>query len=308
MKNELASWRVYPENPRVGYFTVRVFRTLAAMRKAAHVGDGSAASWYAHATGVCQGWRTLRLRNGRWAGTKERGQILFASHWLGTVIIAHEAAHAALRWAEWKKIEVAPWDGPHCSAEEERVCGCFGEIVRQIVDGCYSHGLLKAGRKGKEAKMDMKPCTCGKMKPGEAIPIGSPTLWCDQCRGVFPERRRNHGRVPVEFSPPSTPPSPRDDDGNPAIAGVKSESKTLGQEQFDRMEQRRRVRWVRMQAKCAIADMARACQDDDLTLFGVSVLRLDLTPEEWHTVAKEMYRRGKLDGKRPSAPFGGMGQ
>ena len=149
---EIASFRIYPglgnyehNNGRRGiYFTVRIFKTLAELRKAAIEGgtQHKSASYYRNALGVCQTWKeTEHLRGKHKYTTRDAGQILLCEKHASPDVVAHECAHAANYW--FRRIKSIDLKRPIVvkRQEEELLCYAIGEMTNQVYLGLKRAGI-----------------------------------------------------------------------------------------------------------------------------------------------------------------------
>ena len=162
---EIATFRVYPgfrnrehnTGIRGLYFVVRVYTTLAEMRKCCAEDGTSPANFFQGAYGACQKWQIKSVkpkrgkRKGRPARTKEAGQIMLARRHLGVAIVSHECAHAACYWFSRIKCKSErAWVKDVTKVEdviqEEMLCYAVGELSRQVYLGLEEAGVLKLTR------------------------------------------------------------------------------------------------------------------------------------------------------------------
>jgi hypothetical protein len=75
-----------------------------------------------------------RTRSGGFRLTEHIGEISLACGYLGTEIIAHECAHAALGWHRRKRLDI--------DRDEEAFAENLGYLARQVVAGLRRRGLI----------------------------------------------------------------------------------------------------------------------------------------------------------------------
>ena len=142
-KGQIATWRIYPESRNGAFYTVRVFRTLGAMRRyATRIGHDS----FARCAGAAICYRRELYTRGRFTCVShEWGEILLAVRRLTTRIIAHECSHAVVAWMQRQGFTLDLSDTGNASPGEERFAYAQGDLVSQLVAGCYHHQLLTPG-------------------------------------------------------------------------------------------------------------------------------------------------------------------
>ena len=128
-------FRVYPEN-RSLYWTVRVFPTLLAMRRAharyrgvvnKRIDDGSKLGAARKAKGLVAATTMVSFRKGRHARTQmSMGEVFLCKKYLGGGLVAHEATHAARYYFSRLKVPIEP------ESMDERLAHVVGNIVAQI--------------------------------------------------------------------------------------------------------------------------------------------------------------------------------
>ena len=134
MNDPICEFRIRTRHGR-GTVVVRVWPTLRALR-ARYVRLNGRTSDRPY--GFCQGFARPSGKRAR-----EFAEIGLAENWLHPGIIAHEVAHAALWWNEWKGRHAAQLgsDGTGRSTEyEEDFCYVTGELVQGITTA-----LVRAG-------------------------------------------------------------------------------------------------------------------------------------------------------------------
>lgn len=123
---EALTFRVYPERKRL-HFDVYVWanrRDMRAYLKAGYPGKGL------RNVLACVIWLLDTMERPRKAYL---GEMHFNREDLESDIIAHEAVHAAIRWAKYVGLEVdTDVLQPTASDTEERFCYAVGHIVEQI--------------------------------------------------------------------------------------------------------------------------------------------------------------------------------
>ena len=134
---DVLMFRVEPES-RSHYFHVYVWPTLATMRRyvrtygfgaALHKGHAFTLDFTANRDGVPRGLL---------------GQLHFAKRYLIDDFISHEALHATLIYARWRRIdggEVFQGIDPK-SESEERLCYALGAMCGQIKATAEGYGFL----------------------------------------------------------------------------------------------------------------------------------------------------------------------
>lgn len=127
-------FRIHPESTRGFYFDVKVFPTKKAMREYAVTEKGGSAYFRKAEAATLGMYRTDK----RARPTKFLGACIFHEKALTPEIIAHEATHAAIRWAQATQIQPVPEelkDG-NSSDDEERFCYVVGRLTEQIAVKC----------------------------------------------------------------------------------------------------------------------------------------------------------------------------
>lgn len=144
-------FRVYPESVHGRYFVVRVFGSVAAMKRFSRRHGH-------HCSGPCVAqvipWR-LSSADRRWRGGKFAGEVHFSLRFLrqrGMTAITHEATHAVLHFARVMGFAGAiagtqPAVTAHNAlymardSAEERFAYALGSRARQIVQHLYKTGV-----------------------------------------------------------------------------------------------------------------------------------------------------------------------
>jgi hypothetical protein len=141
MATKVIKFRIYPESRRSYYFDVKVFPTEEKMRKyaerwgARHVDP----SRFANAEAAMLPY-TIK-------GGKTLGEIVFHKAQIGIVTVAHEATHAALRWADSARVsvdrDVRESNTDIGTQNEERFCDAIGTLVLQMMGLMHDAGLYE---------------------------------------------------------------------------------------------------------------------------------------------------------------------
>lgn len=144
----IVKFRVYPESIHGSYLDVEIHPTVEAMRHAAKRAErkskGRVADFQDAEAVTCGFGKGYVNESGRTIWRKTLGTMFFHKDRLGMEVITHEAAHAAIRWAERKDITLAPDPkaGP-ASDDEERFCYAVGRIAAQIAGKGHDLGLYE---------------------------------------------------------------------------------------------------------------------------------------------------------------------
>jgi hypothetical protein len=129
---EILTCRIYPEEGIAAeYFTVRVFKTQNQLKQHAKA-NRRRCPISIDCDGLCSRWRTRTLYNGRLKTQPAIGEILLIWTRMAPRIVAHEATHAALAYAEFKGWRLKDGDGKSAGPGEESVCYAVGDLTQQI--------------------------------------------------------------------------------------------------------------------------------------------------------------------------------
>ena len=135
-------WRIYPEPGRAGFFWIYLCRdrqTFLRVLKDTSIIDPFPAG--RSINGLCQTWRHLRSRDGRWRAAPDLGAIIVHLGRIGAGVAAHELMHATIGWARRKRLNPrAVFDlrgRPAESTTNERLCSANEHLTRQFWNGFY---------------------------------------------------------------------------------------------------------------------------------------------------------------------------
>ena len=131
-------FRVEPES-RSQYFRVYIWPTLKAMR--AYIKTFGETTLVDRGHAFTLDW-TIHHRGQVPRGLL--GEMHFARRYLGEDFIGHEALHAALIFARWKRIDVpgAFIGNDPKSRAEERLCYVLGSLCSQVTATAERYGYL----------------------------------------------------------------------------------------------------------------------------------------------------------------------
>ena len=135
----LFTMKVFPEG-RGLYFRVNVWPTKKAMHQ--HV------TWCKPPfEALCSPYTKLDYRNGHQRTSPECGQINFYKKRIGSAVISHEFAHAALAWARRVKLNSENLlgdasDGARAHPDEERFCHALDRMIGTFIDRGYKANLF----------------------------------------------------------------------------------------------------------------------------------------------------------------------
>jgi hypothetical protein len=145
-RGQLAYFRIYPERRSRLHYRVRVFASVAAIRRYLKASRVPQRRLGRRGLAMCSTYTMQRRRAGRWRTLPVMGEIVFPRRGLRAGVIAHECTHAALGWAA--RIGFTPIDTPATrrrhlwvSADEERFCYGVGEMNRQIAVQIWKRGF-----------------------------------------------------------------------------------------------------------------------------------------------------------------------
>lgn len=204
---KVISFRVHPEKNKRLFYKVFIFPDKKTMYAFCDLQDKLGLLEYqdkrdnhtAHNfVAICASWDQTKVgpRGGKSRG-RSIGQVLFAEPYVKNWIVSHEMTHAAIRWAEKKRI---PAEGLYAHGRQhEEVCRAQGDMVRQFWSGLYRRLNKKARLAHSEAVLlELEEA----MKRTNATPpIGSgcnkhpdyqakrkPTAKCYPCQEIWKAR------------------------------------------------------------------------------------------------------------------------
>lgn len=129
-------FRVYPDNGVV-YYEVRIYRSKAKLQKAVS---------YPNAIGFTQAWINLKVpKKGKPILKPCIGRISLCDTKSGCAVIAHECAHAAFKYFEWRRqnrFRITYGRPEDDDSEEETFCRVVGNLVKQILCHYWRYKII----------------------------------------------------------------------------------------------------------------------------------------------------------------------
>ena len=129
----LLSFRVYCSQKSRLYFEIKIYETLAEMRKQAAKDGGCPISGYDRCLGACVYWTYTPLKPPR---TNKIGVIYLQKNNLGSEIVSHECAHAACGFLDRKGIKKLE-TGHIGSDHGEELAYAVGHMTSKIYASLY---------------------------------------------------------------------------------------------------------------------------------------------------------------------------
>lgn len=151
MSKKIIKFRVYPESVHGFYFDVEIHPTATSMRRTAKR-EGSDSSSFFDADGATLGFQHYIWDEKRKTHVlrKTLGMIVLHRGRLDAEVLAHESAHAAIRWMEAMRLNMGMRTDPFADrpmqdemSNEERFCYALGRMTAQISDQCWKQGLYE---------------------------------------------------------------------------------------------------------------------------------------------------------------------
>jgi hypothetical protein len=140
---ELLTFRIYPQQGIAAeYFTVRIFKVQWQLKQHAKA-NRKRSRVSIDCEGLCSTWRRTTLYNGRLINQSNIGEILLMSQRCKPRVVAHEATHAALAYAQMKGWLVKDGDGKSAGPGEESVCYAVGDLTQQIYTAMWASGEFR---------------------------------------------------------------------------------------------------------------------------------------------------------------------
>ena len=129
----ILSFRAKPSRLGRIYFDVKIFSRVSEMKA---YGRSLEPPVHGHFDGLCRPVTIVSFRGKRQRTAPRMGEILLSAHALGVGVVAHECMHAALAWADRRRLTLK------AAEHEELACYALTNLVRTIYNRIYRAGLI----------------------------------------------------------------------------------------------------------------------------------------------------------------------